>query len=55
MMVCEHRAMQAKIKIVLHQIGSAHMAAAGMLGRVTVHFKNHNPNATVYLRKPNKN
>ena len=41
MMIREHGALQAYVKIVLHNLGGAHRAAAGMLGRVTMHFKNH--------------
>ncbi len=42
MVIGKHHALKAYIKIALRHISSAHMAAAGMLGRVTMHFKNHN-------------
>jgi hypothetical protein len=39
--VCEHGALQASVKIALRNLCGAHMTAAGMLGRMTVHFDNH--------------
>src|SRR5512139_903021 len=41
MMVRKDGALEVYMKIVLHNIGRTHVAAPGMLGAVTVHFKNH--------------
>ncbi len=42
MMIRKHGALQTYIEIVLHNLGGTHGTAAGMLGRVAMHFKNHN-------------
>jgi hypothetical protein len=40
-MIREYRTLEAFVKILLRYLRSAHVAALGMLGSVTVHFKNH--------------
>ncbi len=41
MVIREHRALKAYIKIVLCNLRRTHVAAAGVLGSVAMYFKNH--------------
>ena len=58
MMIREHGTLQPYVKIVLHNLVGAHLAAAGVFGRMAMHFKNHNLPAvedSSYIPAPDNN
>lgn len=52
MMIREHGAVQAYIKVSLRDFGCTRMAATGMLGCMTMHLKNHSSYPPKTYRTP---